>query len=553
MGHWKKVKKYIFENTGQTLSAQEVYDVLYPDQLISCDLAKFKCFSVGYATCQKGCDCYTQRLSAKMSEVARGFSTEKREKIRNTRALTVEQKYGVSNVFQLALVKQKSSDTKLSKYGTPTFNNSEKTKKTLIEKYGVKNVMQVKCIAAKNLSNRNSLDAAQRTAVTKLKKYNNSAYNNRVKAAATNLKKYGTTNPSKSQQVKQQISDSLRTLHVQRHSTKYQITAQWPAADYQPLQNNVWICNKCGSKIAGKILNGKFTRCRVCNPTGSLPENQIKDYLRTLGVTLVENTRNLIPPKEIDIYLPDHKLAIEYCGLYWHRQQQGKHKHYHIGKLLACHQQGIKLITIFGNQWDQFPDLIKSRLAHLLNCQANKVFARKCKIVSLTRQQARDFFNNNHLHGYCNARHSLGLIYQGQLVSAMLFSTAKFDQRKTDLVRFSNLQNFAIVGAASRLLNAYICKHKPREIVAYSDNNWGLTDFYNKLGFDTVSFGSPGYQIINVQTHQIHDRLKFQKHKLSKMGITLNNQKTTYENILANGFDRIWDCGHSKHVLKLTG
>ena len=42
----------------------------------------------------------------------------------------------------------------------------------------------------------------------------------------------------------------------------------------------------------------------------------------------VSTNKKIINPYELDIYLPDSKLAFEFNGLYWHSESQ-KGKNYH--------------------------------------------------------------------------------------------------------------------------------------------------------------------------------------------------------------------------------
>lgn len=78
----------------------------------------------------------------------------------------------------------------------------------------------------------------------------------------------------------------------------------------------------------------------------SKAEQYIIDNLNYTG-TIIHNDRTVIKPKEIDIYLPDLKIGIEYNGLYWHSIEHGNDKYSHRNKSLACRKLGIRLIHIF--------------------------------------------------------------------------------------------------------------------------------------------------------------------------------------------------------------
>ena len=83
----------------------------------------------------------------------------------------------------------------------------------------------------------------------------------------------------------------------------------------------------------------------------SKAEQYIIDNLNYTG-TITHNDRTIIRPKEIDIYLPDLKIGIEYNGTYWHSIESGTDKYTHRNKSLACRRLNIRLIHVF-----EFEDL----------------------------------------------------------------------------------------------------------------------------------------------------------------------------------------------------
>ena len=65
---------------------------------------------------------------------------------------------------------------------------------------------------------------------------------------------------------------------------------------------------------------------------------------------IIENDKTILDGKELDIYIPDKHLAIEFNSDYWHREEQIG-KYYHQEKSLACREKGIRLIHIFEYEW----------------------------------------------------------------------------------------------------------------------------------------------------------------------------------------------------------
>lgn len=79
------------------------------------------------------------------------------------------------------------------------------------------------------------------------------------------------------------------------------------------------------------------------------------------GGTVKHDCKSVISPKEIDIYLPDLQLGIEYNGTRWHSIEMGTPKDYHLDKSLLCRNKGIRLIHIYEfEDFEEQKQLLKS-------------------------------------------------------------------------------------------------------------------------------------------------------------------------------------------------
>ena len=118
-----------------------------------------------------------------------------------------------------------------------------------------------------------------------------------------------------------------------------------------------------------KPEHGIFDICPKCfnYSSKSFPEQELLDFVREIySGRIIENDRTIINPKELDIVLPDIKIAIEFCGLFWHTEEMGRDRKYHFNKYKAARKQGYTLITIFSDEWKHKKELVKSKLLHLL-------------------------------------------------------------------------------------------------------------------------------------------------------------------------------------------
>ena len=309
-------------------------------------------------------------------------------------------------------------------------------------------------------------------------------------------------------------------------------------------------CKTCGGKFERNLAvfyDSKYHNhiCKICNPT-NIPEMEIRDYLISLNIVFQQNTRNIISPLELDIYIPDLNIAIEYCGLYWHSELNGKDKKYHLNKMKLCNEKGIRLITIFEDEWIFNKEICKNRIKHILGLNTDNIYARKCIIKEINTNDAKIFINNNHLQGYNNAKVKIGLLYNKEIVAVMTFSKKSISKGSKPTINDWELSRFCesirVIGGASKLLKYFIKTYNPKSIISYADKRWSLGNLYNKIGFVQLTDTPPNYWYIKLQK-RIHRFVLRKKKNESK-------NFTEWEIRQSQGWNRIWDCGNFKYILE---
>lgn len=552
----KKTIREVFPE--ENFTQKEVYDILFPEKVHPCHSSVFVKFSVGYKNCQKNCKCYLERLSKKVSDSKLSYSDEQKNRILEKRKKTLNTRYGVDNIFQLDDIKNVSRETKLAKYGDPTYRNNEQIKATCHERYGVDNPMKASLIREnyyRDFYNRNFDEITKKIKQTKQEKYGDPNFSNRTQAASTNQLRYGVDNPAKSDDVKDKISKKLRKRSYEHHPMKYQMTPLFSIDDYVPGKKMLWKCNKCDNTIEGMVWNGKFSRCTQCFPySTSLEEQELYEFVREAlpkDIEIIRNTRDIITPKELDIYIPELSLAIEYAGLYWHSDRT-KAPEYHINKYKQCKEKGIRLLTIYSDDFTERRDIIKSRLNSILGCSINRLYARKCEVRTVSSQESKDFLNRTHIQGWCVSKYRLGLYYDDNLVSLMTFSNSRFTKNEYELLRYSSENNTTVVGGASKLLKAFLSltTDNKKNIVTYSSNDFGYTEFYKNLGFDHISETAPGYAYYNFYNS---GNRKISRNAVQKHKIILEEHEllmTEKEIMKSRGYERVYDCGNNKWLFR---
>ena len=295
--------------------------------------------------------------------------------------------------------------------------------------------------------------------------------------------------------------------------------------------------------------------CPLCRSNSiSIEEKEIRKLLEQNNIKFEINNRQILKPQELDIYIPEKQIGIEFDGIYWH-SNKFKSNSYHIFKTKAAENKNIQLIHIFENEWLNTPKIVKSKILNLIGKTKYKLGARKCYIKQVSIEEERVFLQNNHLQGYISSKICYGLYYFNKqnnkeyLVSLMSFGEPRFDKNiKWELLRFCNLINFSIIGGASKLFKHFVKQFNPESILSYADKRWSTNikeNLYSKLGFKYISTSEPGYYY--VEGLKLVHRSKYTKEKCKKLGCPDNmTEKEFVTNVL--GLNIIYDCGQLKYI-----
>lgn len=313
-----------------------------------------------------------------------------------------------------------------------------------------------------------------------------------------------------------------------------------------------FICDK-GHECKTLLCNFyKDINCLKCSlqEKSSLPEKEIVEYLKSLGIeNIITSDRSVINPYELDIYLPDYNIAIEYNGKWFHDEFY-KDKNYHLMKTELCNDKDIFLIHIFDDEWEFKKDIVKHRLKHLLNLNKERVYARKCIIKEISPKTARDFCNIYHIQGYGSSKIKLGLYYNDDLVSVMTFSMLNISKGSVNIDNIWELNRFCssinVIGGASKLLTYFKRNYEWDKIISYADRRWSKGSLYYKIGFKFIGYTLPNYWYWDRKKRDItrYHRFNFRKNKIKHLG-----NGTEIEIMNSIGWSRIWDCGNYKFEL----
>jgi len=239
-------------------------------------------------------------------------------------------------------------------------------------------------------------------------------------------------------------------------------------------------------------------------------ENEIAEYLRQLipDIDIKINDRKALDNNlEIDLYLPEYKLGIEFNGTYWHSDSVITDKKYHLKKSMRAEELGIHLIHIYEYEWliPKQQALIKTMLQLFLKLVTNKIHARQCDVRQITNKEAKEFNDKNHLQGHRHAQITYGLFYQNQLVQLMSFSKTKYNKNLKgdnawEIIRGCPGSLNIVNGGVSKLFTHFVRDYNPTSVFSYCDFNKFSGISYQKLGMKFIGYTGPDKKyVINNQ------------------------------------------------------
>lgn len=284
----------------------------------------------------------------------------------------------------------------------------------------------------------------------------------------------------------------------------------------------------------------------VIDSKDSFIEEELYEYIRSIYHGFIEQkNRDVLSGKELDIYIPEKKLAIEYNGDYWHSTIY-KEKNYHQEKTIACARKSIRLVHIFEHEYIHNENKLKDFLKGLLTNDKQIIYARNTEVKEISSDIAQDFCEKYHLQGWSTSKICIGCYYNTDLVSVMTFSKPRFDtDSEYEIIRYCVKSGVNIIGGASKLFEYFISNYNPNSVITYSDISKFTGNIYTKLGFKVDKITAPNYVWVSNDLKNVFNRYQTQKHKLVEKG--LGTDMETEDDIMYNiDFLKVYDAGNIK-------
>ena len=379
-------------------------------------------------------------------------------------------------------------------------------------------------------------------------KHDSSIINANKNMRITFMKKYGVDNPMKIEEVQKKLRDyhhkKFYKILLDTNRLKGVTKPNFSIDDYKGSRKSYeWICENCGNTFTAIFEKGRIPRCQTCFKYTSNFENDIYEFCLQYYSNIIRNDRIVLNGRELDIYIPEINLAIECNGLYWHSEKSNNcDKTYHISKTVDCQKSGIKLIQIFEDEWIHKKDIVKSILLRKLNITSNDIPSDQCYVQEVNENIKDEFLNNNHIEGTEHGNLNIGLY----LISIAVFKIVNKKNNVWLISRFCNRIDIQIKDSINKIFDYFYNKYLPSTTISYSDLRYGKGQSYLNIGFEFMGKIDPNYCYTKGDIR--YKNQEFKKPKLKDKISFYDSSLTELENMLINGYDRIWDCGSNVFV-----
>ena len=421
---------------------------------------------------------------------------------------TLSDKYGsqINNPFHIPGVQDKVHETNMKKYGTKYGVCSEqsikKRKQTCKEKYGTETPLQNKEIYRKSYeSNLKNHDGTYYLATEECRKLSAEAhqtpeyrekarkmFNSDVKrqellnvfgvdnvfklpeyqekVRQSWLEKYGVDNPAKSEELllKRKASRMLREI-----SNKEDLNREYLENNF--IENNLFNLSKCAeyfnlTEYAANFFKESFgiTTNNMASDKFTLETELYKFIASLTDKKIIRHDREQIHPLELDIYIPDMKLAFEFNGDYWHSVNKGMPIQYHRHKTQLCEAKGIRLIHVWEHEWMNDREKTEIFIKSLL-VKRERIRASKCELRLISSKDFCEFAEKYHLLGSTTSPLKIGLYYNEKLVSALGLI---YDKKRShwDLKRYI-VGEYQVMGGFEKMFKFFIENYNPQKVITF--------------------------------------------------------------------------------------
>lgn len=318
----------------------------------------------------------------------------------------------------------------------------------------------------------------------------------------------------------------------------------------------IYDSNTISKELHDRLSQNSIEMNKTLKPNfQSKPELEIMEFIKSFGIDCVHRDRSVLNGRELDIYVPSKKIAIEYNGNYWHTDKYIESTKHH-DKMIACLNRGVRLVQIFEDEFVYRKEAVFNELKLLLGVfvEEQKGIETKYDVKFIDRNTAMSFLNHYSVFGFVPSTLYVGAFNGADLVTVMSFSKERASLDTWRLTRAAMNANYSCQGVCETMFNFFLQNNDCSEIKVFADRRWTIDEennIYRELGFEFERYIKPQYTFFNqkVNRYARFNVASFRKKELSRK-YGFSSEMTRDEMLKALGYCKIYDCGKIQYVWK---
>jgi len=268
--------------------------------------------------------------------------------------------------------------------------------------------------------------------------------------------------------------------------------AWWVCPDHSTHEWEATISNRSAGK-----------GCPKCVAPRSKGEIAFCDKLINMGLNVEITVTTLTRGQtDVDMFLPDYNIAVEYNGVWWHKETKQRGKDYHYEKWSDCNDKDVQLIQVWSDQVESaLRELLyrldmpeKLALPSLPVYYSERIRAEEVDVIRLNKTTASELLTENLLLNIGKDAIYLGLQdVSGHLRAVLVLShTSKSGELRIDRYETAGV----VTGGINKLLSYAEQEYKPTQIIRFADRSVSEASFYEDNGFIFETPFEPDYSYL---------------------------------------------------------
>lgn len=308
-----------------------------------------------------------------------------------------------------------------------------------------------------------------------------SSSNKSLEAASLSLRK---TLASKKREVRNKKLNSLDIDHCKEKILQYSSNFELIENSYDTAGNIVFVlkCLTCANIQRKNIFGALSNTCAVCDPAGAKPHIEIYRHARSIDADTVISCDSIIPPDDVDMFMPSSMLAIDYNRLYFH-SDLFKHRLHHAEKSRRAASIGVNLLHLFEDEWRDRQTACKKHIEMLsLSKRLLEVDGIVC--VKLDAGLKSAIMNEYHVEGDVASSFDIAAMLGKEVLAVISLRQPRHSayHGMLEIARYCCLSS---TGAPKllELLVDYVSREISSTVYAVVDSRLGTDALYTMAGF----------------------------------------------------------------------